>query len=135
MSKFIIAGSTGVIKSSKALEEIKLLEKYRPSSLVLTEGEGESKREVFRVGTAASASVNQFGISFANSSLTGDGKAVVTVALPADLKPENVTDYVMDKWGKVINNLNKVEQNFEDALTDVKAEQAEVLSHITVAEE
>jgi len=45
MAKITIAGSSIVITSSKTLDAIKTLEKYRPSALVLTEINDDGKKE------------------------------------------------------------------------------------------
>ena len=126
MAKITITGDAVVITSSKKLEDIKTLEKYKPEALTLK----NDKDEVyFKVGTG-SGSINKYGISFNAESRTGDGTATLTLNL------YDVTDavkFVSDNYGMALINLNKVEDGFDAALEEVSAQQAEILSNITIA--
>ncbi len=126
MAKLTIAGDAIVITSSRTLEEIKTLEKYKPEALVLK----NDKDEVcFKVGTGA-GNINNYGVSFSEVSRTGDGKATLTMTLC------DVTDavkFVSDNFGMALINLNKVEEQFDEALEEVTEQQAEILANITIA--
>lgn len=126
-----IAGSACVVESAHTLEEIKLLEKFRPKALGLYETSGDKQEEVFRVGAAKSGngSINQYGATF-GAQPTAAGKAAITMMIP-----EGVTDpkkWAADTIGVSIIKLNNVEKQFEQALAEVKAEKETVNSAITV---
>ena len=126
-----VAGSACVIESAHTPAEIKLLEKFRPRSLCLYEGESGKKEEVFRVGTAnkGTGSINAYGATFGLQT-SNAGKATITLMIP-----EGTTDpkkWAADTVGVSIINLNKVEAQFEAALAEVQAEQEAVNNTITV---
>lgn len=129
-AKIKIAGRACVVESAHTLEEIALLEKFRPKALSLFETEGSCKTEVFKVGTGkGNGSINAYGASFGGSATAG-GKAVITMMIP-----ESVADpkkWAEDAIGVAILNLNKVEGQFEAALAEVQEEQASVRENITV---
>ena len=128
MAKITIVGDAMVVTSTKTLENIQTLEKYRPKALRLYETNDEGKREeVFTVGTTkGNGSINQYGASFA--SCTHDAAKLATITLPI---PAGTAD--AKKIGVAITLLTKVEAQIDGALTEVAAEKAEVLGKITVA--
>lgn len=134
MAKIVIAGDAIVITSNQKLEDIKLLEKYRPKALCLYEtGENGKKEEVFKVGsTTGEGTISQYGASFGSTTHDEDKLATITMTLP-----RNVTDakqYVADAIGVAILNLNKVEAQFAAALADVVSEKAAVMENISIAQ-
>lgn len=126
-----IAGSACVIESARTLDEIRLLEKYRPKTLILYEGEGNKREEVFRVGVAnqGAGSINTYGATFGTQT-SADGKATITMMVPDDT--EDVKKWAMDKIGVSILNLNKVEDQFEEAIDSVTAERKEIEDTIVI---
>lgn len=126
-----IAGSACVIESEAKLEDIKLLEKFRPAALTLTEGKDSHKEVVFAVGTTkGNGSINAFGASFGTAT-TADGKATITMMIPEGTdKPK---EWAVDKIGVAILQLNKVEEQFNGAVEEVKVEQQAVADCITVS--
>lgn len=126
-----IAGSACVIESAHSLDDIKTLEKYRPKTLVLYEGEAGKKEEVFRVGTTpkGTGTINVYGAAFGPQS-SKDGKATITVMIPDGT--ENTKAWAEEHIGVAILNLNKVEKQFASALTEVKEEKKAVSDTITV---
>ena len=125
MAKVTIAGDAVVITSSRKLEEIKTLEKYKPEALVLK----NDKDEVyFKVGTGA-GSINKYGVSFPDVSRTGDGTAELTLVL---YDVSDAVGYVSDNYGAAIVNLNEVEAKLDDALNEVTNQKAKILASITV---
>ena len=126
-----IAGSACVIESAHTLAEIKMLEKFRPKTLSLFEGEAGKKEEVFRIGTAAkgTGSINAYGATFGPQS-SKDGKATITMMIPEGT--EDTKKWAADVIGVSIIKLNKVEAQFEAALAEVKDEQKAVNDTITV---
>lgn len=126
MAKLTIAGDAIIITSSRTLEEIRTLEKYKPEALVLKNEDGEV---FFKVGTGV-GNINKYGVSFGDVSRTGDGTATLTMIL------DNVDDavkFASDNFGVALINLNKVEAGIADALEEVSAQQAEILANITIA--
>ncbi len=126
-----IAGSACVIESAHSLADIKTLEKYRPKTLSLFEGEAGKKEEVFRIGTTAkgTGSINTFGAAFGPQS-SKDGKATITMMIPDGT--EDAKKWAEEHIGVAILNLNKVEKQFEAALAEVKEEKKAVSDTITV---
>lgn len=133
MAKITIVGDAMVVTSTKTLENLKTLEKYRPKALRLYETNDEGKREeVFTVGTTkGTGSINQYGASFASE--THDDAKLATITLPIPTGTANAKEYAAEKIGVAITLLNKVEAQIDGALADVAAEKAKVLENITVA--
>lgn len=126
-----IAGSACVIESARTLDEIRLLEKYRPKVLSLFEGEGNKREEVFRVGVAGqgTGSINTYGATF-GAQTSAEGKATITMMIPDGTG--DVKKWAMDKIGVSILNLNKVEAQFEEAIVSVVAEHDEIENTIVI---
>lgn len=132
VAKIQIVGNTAHIISSQKLEDIKLLQKYRPGVLVLTEGSGAEKREVFNIFTGGKdgGSIAPNGVIFSRTT-TSDGKALVTLTAPEDTA--DMKAWVQEEVGVAILQLRKVEAGFAAALQEVKAEKAAVAAAITEA--
>lgn len=126
-----IAGSACVIESAHTLDDIKMLEKYRPNALALYEGEGSKKEEVFRIGSSAkgTGSINTYGATFGPQA-SSSGKATITMMVPEGT--ENAKNWAAEVIGVSIIKLNKVEEQFADALAEVREERDAVNSTITV---
>lgn len=124
-----IAGSALVVTSTATPDELASLAKYRPDALVLTEGEGSEKREVFKVCTGNGAgSIGAFGAVF-SSVTNNDGKATITMQIPADVKDRK--EWAEEHIGLAILKLANVEGQFADALASVAEEKALVSAAIT----
>ena len=134
MAKITIAGDAVVITSTQKLEDIKLLEKYRPKALCLYEtGENGKKEEVFKVGsTSGEGAISMYGASFGSTTHDEEKLATITITLPRGVA--DAKQYVADAVGVAILNLNKVEAQFAEALADVTAEKEAVMENITVAQ-
>lgn len=124
-----ITGSALVITSTATPDELKMLAKFRPAALSLTEGEGHEKHEVFRVAPGnGNGSINSVGAVF--SPVTNNaGKATITVQIPADATDRR--KWAEENVGLALLKLSKVEEQFAAALDDVKAEQERVSAAIT----
>ena len=132
MAKITIAGDSIVITSTKTLEAIKELEKYRPKALRLYEtDEDGNKTEVFRVASGSTGVINNNGAVFASVTRDEQKLASLTITIPAGVT--NAVDYAAEKVGKAIMMLNKVEAQFDAAIEAVTADKAAVLECITVA--
>lgn len=129
MAKIIVVGDAMVIESAHALETIKTLEKYRPKALTLLDSKGEN--EIFRVGTTdGEGKINHYGASFGSVSRNGEDRAVITMKIPADVT--DVLAYIEDTVGAAIINLNKVEEQFDEALAGVDADRTAIRESITI---
>lgn len=133
MAKIIIAGGAMVVTSSAKLEDIKTLEKYAPKALSLFEKDEDGKKEeTFRVtvGTGK-GSIGSFGATFDGATYDKDGKATITMDIPAGTK--DAKEYAAETVGKAVMQLNKVEAQFAAALEGVEAEKKAVRENITIA--
>lgn len=132
MAKITIAGDALVVTSSKTLDEIKLLEKYRPKALRLYEvDEDGNKSEAFRVATTNSnGMINQNGALFNGATHDNQQLACITMGIPAGV--EDVVAFAAEQIGVAITMLNKVEAQFDDAIAAVEEEEAAVRKCITV---
>ena len=133
MAKITIVGDAIVITSSKTLEDIKALEKFRPRQLALYEtGEGNKKEELFKVSsTKGEGSINKYGASF--GSVTHDEAKLATITMTIPQGVEDAVKYAADKIGTAIIMLNKVEEQFDDAMAEIEEEKAAIRECITVA--
>ena len=130
MSKVNIAGNSYVITSSVSMEDLETVAKYRPAALTLVDE--ESKETYFKVGVGTTSSVNDHGISF--SGVTNDDRKLATATLPIspDIEGE-AKDYVLDKAGLAIANLNKVEEGIAAVLEEIQSERDTIAENITVS--
>ena len=132
MAKVTITGRAVVITSAMKLEDIKTIEKYRPRELVLMGGE-DGKEPIFGIGTTTGAgSINAVGASFDAETHNDDKLACITLFL--DGVTGDVKDWVADRLGAAIINLNKLEEKLPAVLEEIAAEKATVMSNITVAQ-
>ena len=129
MAQIIIAGDAMVVKAAYTLETIRTLEKYRPKALSLFDDDG--KTEIFRIGTTTGkGSINSYGASFGSSSKDDEKKAIITLEIPSGT--EDAKTYAEDVIGIAILYLNRVEEQFADALASVENEKATVRENITL---
>ena len=132
MANIIIAGDAAVVKSTMKLEDIKTIEKYRPKELILKGGE-DGKEPIFAIGTTSGTGcINAVGASFGSETRDDDKLACITLIISG--ATGDVKDWVADRLGAAIINLNKLEQKLPAVLAEIAAEKAEVVSNITVAQ-
>ncbi len=132
MSKVVIAGDAVVVTSALKLEDIRTIEKYRPKELVLKGGE-DGKEPIFALGTTAGAgSINEVGASFGRES--HDDEKLATITMCTTGVTGDVKEWVADRLGGAIMNLNKLEEKLPAVLAEIAAEKEAVLSNITVAQ-
>jgi len=127
MAKVTIAGNSFVVTSEISMEDLLAVKKYRPAALAITDP--ETKETLFKVGIGYS-SVSDYGISFGGVSNDEDRLALATLPIPADV--EDAKEYVLDKAGLAIANLNKVEAGIAEALKEIRAEREAVAESIDV---
>jgi hypothetical protein len=128
MAKVTIAGNSYVITSDVAMSDLETVQKYRPSALALVDE--ETKETTFKVGIGSS-SANDHGISFGG--VTNDDKKLATATLPIPADIEDAKEFVLDKAGLALANLNKIEAGIATALKDIKAERDKIAANIQVS--
>lgn len=133
MAKITVTGSAIVITSSIKVEEIELLEKYKPEALTLTEvDEDGDKVPKFKIGLGdGHGSVNKFGISFAKKSLNPDGYATVTGIYNGEA--DSVKETVADEVGAPVDMLRELEETVPAAVDEVKTKRQAVIDSIELA--
>ncbi len=128
MAKVTIAGNSYVITSAISMADLETVKKYRPAALAITNK--ETKETTFKVGVGSN-SVNDYGISFGGVSNGEEKLATATLSIPSDV--EDVKEYVLDKAGLALANLNKVEAGIAVALDEIKAERNAIAENIKVS--
>jgi len=128
MANITIAGNSYVIASDIPMADLEKVRKYRPSALTLADE--DTKEIYFKVGVGSN-SISEHGISFGGISNDEEKTAAATLSIPADT--EDVKDYVLDKAGLAIANLNKVERNISAALNEIKAEHNAIEESIIIS--
>lgn len=132
MAKIVIAGDAIVITSALKLEDIKTIQKYRPNELVLRGGEN-GKEPIFAIGvTEGAGNINEVGASFGRASHDDDKLATITMVAGGVVG--DVKEWVADRVGGAIINLNKLEEKLPAVLEEIASQKAEVMSNITVAQ-
>lgn len=119
MAKIIVSADNFSIVAKYSLEELKKVKTCKPNALVLYEGTGEDKEQIFAVSAATNGNYNRFGISFASETIT-DHKACFTAKVPADV--ENVKDFIIESAGMGVVHLAKIEEQIAEALVQIEQE-------------
>ena len=128
MAKVTIAGSSYVITSAVSMADMETVRKYRPSALTITDE--ETKETLFRVGVGSN-SISDYGISFGG--VSNDDKKLATATLPIPADVEDAKEYVLDKAGLALVNLEKVEGEIVEVLEDIRTERESIAESITVS--
>lgn len=116
-----------IVTSAYTLDEIKMIEKYKPEALKLVD---EDKNLVFKYGVAKfEGSISDNGIMF--DKVDGDGKAAIVYDIPADA--DKRVDYVVDNLGVAIERIKEVEADLDDIIKDIKDAKDAVKQSITIA--
>lgn len=130
MANIVIAGDAVVVKSNLSLEDIKTIKKYQPKALTLMGGE-DGKEPIFAVSVSADAGdINIHGASFGRAD--AEGKATITMVMPG-VPTDKAKDWVADRLGVAITNLNALEAKLPEVLSGIAAQRATVMENITVA--
>jgi hypothetical protein len=103
------------------------VKKYRPSALAITDP--ETKETLFKVGIGSN-SVSDYGISFGG--VSNDDKKLATATLPIPADVEDAKEYVLDKAGLALVQLEKAEAEITEVLADIRAERASIAESIKV---
>ena len=132
MAKIVIAGDAVVVTSSIKLEDLRAVKKYRPDALVLKGGE-DGKEPIFAIDViSGNGSINQYGASFGTA--TRDEAKLATITLVAPGVDGDIKEFVADKLGAAIINLNKLEETLPEVVRSIAADKAKVMDAISVAQ-
>lgn len=132
MARINVTGRALVITSEVKLDDWKSVQKYRGEALKLKEkDEDGNKKEVFRVMVDESGmgSVSNFGLCW--GAADASGKATVTKLIPDNV--EDVESYIVDTFGSVVMNVNKIEEAIPGAIEDAAKEREAILESVTIA--
>lgn len=128
MSRVVIAGEAAVFASSAKLGDLRKVQKYNPSSLILTDEDGN---EYFRVGVGNKGEIGKYGIVFNTETNDGSGDACITVDLSgADF--EDIKSYIAENYGGILANLDKVEAGISEIVGTIDANIAAIKDSITI---
>lgn len=129
MAKIKVAGNAVVVESLLALEEIKMVEKYRPTACFIVDD--ETKDPVFAIGTTyGGGSINEYGAEFGSASQAG--KACITMIMSVD-EDTDLKEFIADKIGAGIVQLEKIERTIPAVVAEIKAEREKIMGNIELA--
>ena len=128
MANVTIAGNSYVVTSAVSMADLETVRKYRPSALAITDP--ETKETLFKVGLGSN-SISDFGICFGGVSNNEAKLATATLSIPHDT--EDAKEFILDKAGLAIANLNKVEAGIAEALEEIRAERDAIAGSIKVS--
>ena len=101
--------------------------------LVLKGGE-DGKEPIFAIGvTEGCGNINEVGASFGRETHDEEKLASITMCTGVGTTGD-IKEWVADRIGGAIINLNKLEEKLPAVLEEIEAEKAEVMSNITVAQ-
>ena len=133
MARITIVGQAIVVTSSLALEDIKTVAKYRPEALTLYGGE-DDKEPVFKLGvTSGTGAIGKYGAEFGTETRDEEKLAVMTLILDSEAG-EDPKEYVADKLGGALMNLNALEEKLPSVIEEIAAERTKILEAITVTQ-
>jgi hypothetical protein len=120
MAKLKVVGKALVLESRYTLGELQLIESHKPEILALKD---KDNNDVFVIKCArnpeSKGSISKYGVEF-TSTFAKDAKATVTV-LEDFPETEDVKDYLADKYGVMLSNVNQIEENATGACEEIKA--------------
>ena len=131
MSKVQIIGNAIVVTSSVKLEDLKTIQKYRPCALTLLGGE-DGKDPIFAAKVGCTSGINKYGATFAEAS-RGENGGYATMTIMDEITGDPA-DFVAEKYGTAIRNLNALEEKLNGVLDEIVAERQAVKDSITVVQ-
>lgn len=125
MAKTKIFGDSVVITSSIKLADLKNVAKYAPKALTLLGGE-EGKEPIFcvNVGKSGAGALNAFGATFAPQTRDHEGKATITMMIPAAV--EKAKEWVVEDFGGALMNLKALEDKLPEVIAKIAADKKSV---------
>lgn len=135
MAKMVIIGDVLVITSTAKFEYLKMLEKYKPKALELSETNENGKQEVtFKIGTTRNGgkgALNRMGVSFDCATYDDEKLAFVRFDIPEGTV--DAREWAAEFVGTAIHKLEIIEEQIPFAVAEILADKAAVLAKITVA--
>lgn len=132
MAKIVIAGDAVVVTSAIKLEDLRNIKKYRPTALVLKGGE-DGNEPIFAINvTNGNGDINQYGASF--GAATRDDEKLATITLVAPGVEGDIKEFVADKLGSALINLNKLEETLPGVIQSIASEKAQIMDNISIAQ-
>jgi len=128
MANVTIAGNSYVVTSTVSMADLETVKKYRPAALAIVDT--ETKDTLFKVGLG-SDSLSDFGISFGG--VSNDDAKLATTTLPIPHDVEDAKEYVLDKAGLALVNLEKIEAGITEVLENIKTERDSIAESIKVS--
>ena len=122
-----VLGQTAVVESGFEPGEIREVSKYRPEALLLKNAETKDVEFAVAMGSGK-GKINKIGAEF-GSGKNAEGKAIITIDLPDGV---DAKEYIEEKVGVAILNLQKVEDGLRHALGEIADEKARVLGTIEI---
>lgn len=122
-----ILGSSCVIKTALAPDDIKRVKKFHPEALVMDDEDGDPVFAI-DIDEEGPGSINEYGARFGNS-VSSDGKATITVLL--DPTAEDTESLVYEQIGSALRYLKEMEEHVVSILPELEAEEQETRSMIT----
>ena len=119
----VLAG-TAAVEVGYTPDEIKEICRYRPDAMRLRDENGDPVFTVAKV--SGKGSINGIGAEF-GADKTASGKAAIKVEIPAE---QDAKTWIEENIGVSILNLQKVEDQWQNALEQIAAEKAAVLDTI-----
>lgn len=132
MAKITVVGQAVVVTSSMKLEDIKLVEKYRPEALVLYVGEGAEKEPDFKIGTTSfgNGCISKYGVEF--DSETRDEQKLATLTEVLVNEVEDIKGFVSDAYGPAVLKLNELEGALPGVIREIADMKARIDANITI---
>lgn len=125
MAKTKIFGDSVVMTSSVKLADLKNIAKYAPKALTLMGGE-DGKEPIFSIciGKSGAGSLNAFGATFAPATRDSEGKATITMMIPAAV--EKAKEWVVEEFGGALMNLAELEKQLPAVVEKIAADKKAV---------
>lgn len=125
MANVYIKGDAAIITSTVSLENLKNVTKYAPKALTLMGGD-DGKEPVFcvAVGKSGPGAINAYGATFAPSTRDHEGKATITMMVPASV--DKAKDWVVNELGGALMSLKAIEEKLPAVIEKIAADKKAV---------
>ena len=131
MAKVKVVGNAIVVTSELKLEDLKLVQKYRPEALILYGGK-EGDEPIFRISTEGNAGINEFGATFVDESRDGQKLATITASFAYDGEAEKLKELIAEELGGALMNIGKLERKLPAIIREINEQKESVVSQIEI---
>lgn len=120
-----LVGRTLVVTSSQTMEDLKLLERFKPE--VLCEKD-ENGNHVFGIGTGSVPSLTPSGVTFTSKSIEEPHYACLTMTLPETVEDvSSAAECFIGMCGlDALDKIEKIEAALSDAIEEVNEKMANI---------